>query len=111
VALLSLTLGHLHSPWAVAAVLLADYLPSIALGAWLGSLADRYSKRRLLVLASLLQAGAYGGLAVSHTAFPILALAPALRWSVLPFAPPCRCWLGRRAKLPLRCTTRCVGSV
>lgn len=75
VALLLLTLRHLHTAWAVSAVLLADYLPSIALGSWLGALADRYSKRRLLVIASLLQAAAYGGLAVSHTALPILALA------------------------------------
>jgi hypothetical protein len=75
VALLLLTLGHLHTAWALGAVLLADYLPSIALGAWFGALADRYPKRRLLVLGSLLQAGAYGGLAISHTAFPIVSLA------------------------------------
>jgi MFS family permease len=59
----------------VGAVLLADYLPSIALGSWFGALADRYPKRRVLVVASLLQAGAYGGLAMAHSAFPILALA------------------------------------
>jgi hypothetical protein len=75
VALLLLTLGHLHTAWAVGAVLLADYLPSIAFGAWFGALADRHSKRRLLVVASLLQAVAYGGLAMAHTAVPIVGLA------------------------------------
>jgi hypothetical protein len=75
VALLLLTLRHLHTSWALAAVLLADFLPSIVFGAWFGALADRYPKRRLLVAANLLQAGAFAGLALSDTAVPILALA------------------------------------
>jgi MFS family permease len=75
VALLLLTARHLHSSWAVAGVLLADFLPWIALGSWFGALADRHSKRALIVVANLLQAVAWGGLAFAHTAVPIYALA------------------------------------
>jgi MFS family permease len=75
VALLLLTTRYLHTSWAVAAVLLCDFAPAIVLGFWFGALADRYSKRRLIVIASLLQAAAFGGLALVHTAVPILALA------------------------------------
>jgi MFS family permease len=75
VALLLLTTRYLHTSWAVAAVLLCDLLPAVAFGFWFGALADRYSKRLLIVLASLLQAAAFGGLALAHTAEPILLLA------------------------------------
>ena len=37
VALLVLTIRYLHTSWAVSAVLLADFLPWIALGAWFGA--------------------------------------------------------------------------
>jgi hypothetical protein len=75
VALLVLTLRYVHTSWAVPAVLIADFLPWIALGAWFGVCADRYSKRTLIVVANLLQAAAWGGLTLVHTAAPILALA------------------------------------
>jgi MFS family permease len=75
VALLLLATRSLHSSWAVAAVLLGEFLPAIALGSWFGALADRYSKRRLIVIASLLQAIAFAGLAPARTAAPIFGLA------------------------------------
>ncbi len=76
VALLLLTNRYLHhSPWAISGVLLADFLPAIAFGSWFGALADRYSKRGLIVTANLVQAAAWGGLAFVHTAVPIFALA------------------------------------
>ncbi|HXR28619.1 MAG TPA: MFS transporter [Solirubrobacteraceae bacterium] len=75
VALLLLTLRYIHTSWAVPAVLLADFVPAIALGALFGALADRHSRRLLVVVANLLQAAAWGGLAFAHTAAPILALA------------------------------------
>jgi MFS family permease len=73
--LLTVTVRSLHSGWAVVAVLLADFLPAIAFGALFGMFADRYSRRRLIVIANLLQASAWLGLAFVHTAAPILALA------------------------------------
>jgi MFS family permease len=75
VALLVLTIRYWHTSWAVSAVLLADFLPWIALGAWFGVCADRFSKRTLIVAANLLQAAAWGGLTLVHTGPPILALA------------------------------------
>jgi MFS family permease len=75
VALLFLTVKHLHTAWAVTAVLLAEFLPAIALGSWFGVLADRYPRRALIVTANLVQAAAWGGLVFSRTAAPILALA------------------------------------
>jgi MFS family permease len=75
VALLLLTYRYLHTSWAIAAVLLCEFLPQIALGSPFGALADRHSKRRLIVIANLLQAVAFAGLALAHTAVPILGLA------------------------------------
>jgi MFS family permease len=75
VALLLLATRDLHTSWSVAAVLVCDLLPAIALGFWFGGLADRYPKRRLIVVASLMQAFAFGGLALAHTPAPILLLA------------------------------------
>src|SRR5579871_3723403 len=75
VALLLLTYRHLHTSWAISAVLLAEFVPAIVFGSWFGSLADRYSRRLLIVLGNLLQAAAYGGLTISHTAVPIVGLA------------------------------------
>jgi Transmembrane secretion effector len=76
VALLLLTNHYLHhSPVAIGGVLLADFLPAIAFGSLFGAFADRYPRRRIIIAANLLQAAAWGGLALSHTAVPILALA------------------------------------
>jgi MFS family permease len=75
VALLLLTYRHLHTPWALTAVLLAEFVPLVALGSLFGTWADRYPKRRLIVTANLLQAVAYGGLAMAHTAPRIIGLA------------------------------------
>ena len=75
VALILLTVRHLHTSWAVAAVLLTDFLPSIVLGPWLGALADRHSKRGLIVTANLVQAGAWGALVFASSAPMILGFA------------------------------------
>ncbi len=56
-------------------MLLADFLPAIALGSWFGMCADRYSRRRLIVGANLFQAAAFGALIFARTALPIIALA------------------------------------
>lgn len=64
VALMLVAYHRLHSGWAISLVLLADFVPGIALGATLGTLADRLPRRRLLIGADLLRAGAFVGLAV-----------------------------------------------
>jgi MFS family permease len=75
VALLLLAYQHLRSPWAISLVLIADFAPAIAFGAWFGALADRYSRRRLVVAGNLIQAAAFSGLAVAQSAPLIVALA------------------------------------
>jgi MFS family permease len=75
VALLLLTTRYLHTPWAITGVLLGEFVPAIAFGSWFGALADRHSKRPLIVLACLLQAAAFAGLALARTDVPILGLA------------------------------------
>jgi MFS family permease len=64
VALVLVAYQRLHSGWAIALVLLAEFVPGIALGAPFGALADRLPKRRLLIAADLVRAGAFLGLAV-----------------------------------------------
>lgn len=59
VALVLVAYQRLHSGWAIAVVLLADFLPGIILSAPFGALADRFSRRRLAVVADVLRAGAF----------------------------------------------------
>ncbi len=75
VALLLVAYHRLHSGWAIALVLLADFLPGIVLGAPIGALADRLPRRRLLIGADLLRAGAFAGLAAIPSFGATVALA------------------------------------
>jgi MFS family permease len=75
VALLLLAYERLHSPWAVALVLLADFIPSMALGPVLGACADRFPRRACAVLADVLRAAAFLGLALFGSFWLTLALA------------------------------------
>ncbi|MEA2243527.1 MAG: hypothetical protein QOD24_3083 [Solirubrobacteraceae bacterium] len=75
VALVLVAYDRFRSPWAVSLVLLADFLPAIALGPVFGALADRCSRRTLAVSADLLRAAAFVGLALAGSFAAILALA------------------------------------
>ena len=75
VALVLLAYDRFRSPWAISFVLLADFLPAIALGPLFGAFADRHSRRLLTVSADLLRAAAFVGLAVAGSFAAILALA------------------------------------
>src|SRR2546421_11229182 len=74
VALLVLVYARFHSPVAVAAILLCDFAPAMALGAVVGVLADRWPRRRLLIAGDLLRAVAFLGLAMAGPLPPMLAL-------------------------------------
>lgn len=58
VALLLIAYQRLHSPWALSAVLLADRIPRVVLAPLAGVLADKVSRRTLLIVADFLRAGA-----------------------------------------------------
>jgi MFS family permease len=78
VALLLIAYERFHSPWAIGLVLLADLLPSMLLGPVLGAAADRWSRKACAVVADVLRAGAFLGIAlvdpfVATFAFAVLA--------------------------------------
>lgn len=75
VALVLIAYQRLHSGWAIALILLADFLPGIVLSAPFGALADRVPRVRLAVGADLLRAGAFIGLTVVSSFSATLALA------------------------------------
>ena len=63
IALLILALDRLDSPWAISMVLLADLVPAMLLGPVFGAAADRWSRRACTVIADLLRAVAFLGIA------------------------------------------------
>lgn len=78
VALLLIAYERFRSPWAIGLVLLADLLPGMVLGPILGAAADRWSRRSCAVVADVLRAGAFLGIALVDSfaatfAFALLA--------------------------------------
>ena len=75
VALLVIAFDRLDSSWAISAILIADLLPAMAFGPIFGALADRFSRRACCVVADLLRAGAFCGIAVVDSFEATVALA------------------------------------
>jgi MFS family permease len=75
VALLVIALDRFDSAWAISLILLADLLPSMLLGPVLGAAADRWSRRRCAIVADLIRAIAFVGIAVVGSFEATLALA------------------------------------
>ncbi len=75
VALLLVAYERWQSPWAISLILLAEFLPSMLLGPLAGAAADRWSRKRCVVIADLLRAFAFGGVAVVGSFEATLALA------------------------------------
>lgn len=59
VVLLVVAYERFRSPWAIALVLLAEFLPGMALGPLLGAAADRWSRRNCAVVADVARALAF----------------------------------------------------
>lgn len=62
VAIMLLAYDRAGSPFALTGILLAEFLPAMLLGALIGVAADRWPRKRLLVLADVLRAVAFLGL-------------------------------------------------
>ncbi|MGO9496937.1 MAG: MFS transporter [Solirubrobacteraceae bacterium] len=75
VALLLVAYHRFHSGWAISLVLLGEFLPGIVLAPLFGSLADRISRRRLVVCADLLRALCFVALAIVPSFAATVALA------------------------------------
>ena len=78
VGLLLVAYDRFESPWAVSLVLLADLVPAMVLGPVFGAAADRWSRKACMVLADIVRAGAFAGVALvgsfeATIAFAILA--------------------------------------
>jgi MFS family permease len=75
VALLLIAYERFHSPLAVSAVLLCEFVPMLLLGAVMGAVADRCSRKAILVSADVLRAAAIVGLALVDSFAATVALA------------------------------------
>jgi hypothetical protein len=64
IALLLVAYDRFESPVAISLVLAADLLPAMALGPIFGAIADRFSRRSCLVVADLVRAAAFLGIAL-----------------------------------------------
>jgi MFS family permease len=78
VALLLVAYDRFDSAWAISLVLLAEFVPAMLLGPLCGAAADRWPRRRCVVIADLIRAGAFVGVAVAGSfgltvAFAVLA--------------------------------------
>ena len=75
IGLLILALDRLDSPWSITIVLLADLVPSMLLGPLFGAAADRWSRRICTVVADVLRAVAFVGIAFASSFEVTVALA------------------------------------
>jgi MFS family permease len=74
-ALLVVAYGRFHSPWAISLVLLADFVPAMVLGPFLGAVIDRLPRLWCATAADLVRAAAFVGIALVGTFPATLALA------------------------------------
>jgi MFS family permease len=75
VALLLIAYERFNSPWAISLILLADFLPVMVLGPLFGAAADRWSRRWCVVVADIVRAVAFIGIALIDSFGIMLALA------------------------------------
>jgi MFS family permease len=75
IALLVVAYDRFRSAWAISLVLLADLVPAMLLGPVFGAAADRWSRRRCMVLADALRALAFLGVALVDSFAATVALA------------------------------------
>jgi MFS family permease len=75
VGLLVIAYARFHSPWAISLVLLADFVPSMLVGPLLGAVVDRWSRLWCAVVADVVRAAAFVGIAVVGSFEATVALA------------------------------------
>jgi MFS family permease len=75
VALLVVAYNRFHSGWAIGLVLFADLVPSMLLGPVFGAAADRWPRRTCMVIADMIRAWAFVGIALVNGFVPTVLLA------------------------------------
>lgn len=112
VALLLVAYDRWRSPWAISLILFAEFAPSMVLGPLFGAAADRWPRRRLVVVADLLRAISFIGVAVVGTFEATLALAVVAGAGTALFRPSMLAAIpGFVAKESLAATTSVYGAV
>ena len=86
-ALLLIAYERFHSPWAISMVLLADLAPAMLFGPLFGALADRWSRRWCAVVADVVRAGAFVGVALAQDFALTIAFAALAGAGTALFAP------------------------
>jgi MFS family permease len=74
-ALLVIGYGRFHSPWAISLILLADFVPSMLAGPLLGAAVDRWPRLWCAVVADVVRAVAFVGIALVGTFEATIGLA------------------------------------
>jgi MFS family permease len=75
IALLVVAYDRFQSAWAISLILLADLVPSMLLGPVFGAAADRWSRRRCLIVADVARAAAFLGIVLVDSFAATFALA------------------------------------
>jgi MFS family permease len=75
VALMLIAYERFHSPWAISLMLLADVAPAMLFGPILGAAADRWPRKLCAVVADVLRAVAFLGIAIVDPFASTVALA------------------------------------
>jgi MFS family permease len=75
IALLVVAYDRYQSAWAISLILLADLVPSMLLGPVFGAAADRWSRRRCLIVADVVRAVAFLGIVLVDSFAATVALA------------------------------------
>jgi MFS family permease len=88
IALLVVAYDRFDSAWAISLVLLADLVPAMLLGPVFGAAADRWSRRGCMVLADVLRAAAFVGIALVDGFGITIALAVVAGVGTGLFTPP-----------------------
>jgi MFS family permease len=75
IALLVVAFDRFHSAWAISLILFADFVPAMLLGPVFGAAADRWSRRKCLIVSDVVRGAAFLGIALVDSFGATFALA------------------------------------
>ena len=75
IALLVVAYERFNSAWAISLILLADFVPAMLFGPIFGAAADRWSRRKCLIVSDVLRGAAFLGIALVDSFAATVALA------------------------------------
>jgi MFS family permease len=75
IALLVVAYERFHSPWAISLILLADLVPAMLAGPIFGAAADRWSRRKCLIVSDIVRGAAFLGIGIVDSFAATMGLA------------------------------------